>query len=281
MSIKPILKWAGGKQQLLEWIFSFFPRKIGTYYEPFLGGGSVLFHLLNKLEQKECEVNELRAYDINAPLISLYNNIKVRPMDLYNTLEPIVKSYNAAENKEERYYELRSNYNCLSKSAQCGLLGSAHFLILNKTCFRGLWREGPRGFNVPFGHYKSVLVVSKEQILAIHSLFAKYDVHFEALSFEDSLGRVESRTDNFIYLDPPYYPECASSFTAYHHTKFDHALLFSLCKEITVPFIMSNSNTDTVKREFEDYKIESHDARRRIHSKNPESTTIECLVIFI
>ena len=161
---------------------------------------------------------------------------------------------------------------CLDKkSINC----SAMFIFLNKTCFRGLYRVGPNGFNVPYGNYKNIIIEPFENI----SILIK-DVIFECLKFEDSMKKI--KLGDFVYLDPPYVPETKKSFVKYNKEGFSeqqHLELFKTIKESGVNFVMSNSDTELVNNSFENYyNINIIECRRAINSKNPGSTVNELII---
>ena len=160
--------------------------------------------------------------------------------------------------------------------------GSAILLFLNKTCFRGVYREGPHGFNVPFGHYKNPGVLEEEHIKDVSDLIK--DVVFRVEPFRESLQRVKA--GDFVYMDPPYAPVNDTSFVKYNVDGFgleEHNSLFGWCRDLhkkKVLFVMSNADVPLVKEAFSGpvYHIESILCRRAIHSKNPESTVNEVLI---
>lgn len=257
--MKPLLKWVGGKTQLLDKIIEKLPE--GNYHEPFLGGGSVLLEVLEKRNPaKVC------ASDINPILIDVYKSVQQTPERLIEELTELTEQYNSAVNKEEFYYALRNRFNTEKKPAQ--------FIVLNKTCFRGIYREGPHGFNVPFGHYKNPSIFDEDHIKQVSTLIQ--NVEFCCESFEDALERVKE--GDVVYLDPPYVPEKATSFVGYVSGGFSkHEELFDKVK--TLPkFLLSNSNTPLVRQTFEGYSLEVISCKRTIHSKNPASKAEEVLI---
>ena len=171
---KPILKWVGGKTQLLEKIMPYFPTDIDTYREPFVGGGSVLFELLDKVQKGEINVNNIVVSDSNETLIGVYKNIQNNHVELFNELTKFITKFNeihgniicrnphlqteAETSKESYFYYIRNQFNFLTDRQSID--ASAMFIFLNKTCFRGLYREGPNGFNVPYGHYSSPEIIN-------------------------------------------------------------------------------------------------------------------------
>lgn len=260
--VKPILKWVGGKTQILDEVLKEFPREMNNYREIFLGGGSVLLGLL---ENPEITIRgRVYAYDSNEALIHVYKNIQSRHEELYNEIKSI------GSVSEERYYELRKEYN--ETSDKSTVKASALFVILNKTCFRGVYRVGPKGFNVPYGHYKNPEIINKEHLEKIHTLIQ--NVTFECLDFKISLSYVTD-PDDFVYLDPPY----VDTYGGYTKGGFDeHMTLFELVKKLPARSLMSNSDASLVRDTFKGYPIRTLSCRRSINSKNPESKANEVLV---
>ena len=297
---KPFLKWAGGKTQIIDAILRKVPSHIQNYHEPFVGGGSVLLAILSREKQKTITISgTVNAYDLNPALIAAYKNVQTNHIELYANIRQLIDEYDALTgtvinrnpqnieeartSQESYYYWLRHRYNTLSPDDTKTPLNSALFMVLNKTCFRGLFREGPNGFNVPFGHYKKTpKVIDQEHLIEVHNLIK--DVHFECLDFQQSLDLVQE--NDFVYLDPPYAPECSTSFVGYTKDGFDieqHKTLFKLTNQLTskrVKFLMSNSNVPLVEKSFPDdqYTVNKLLCRRSIHSKEPQTRTIEVLI---
>lgn len=260
--MKPFLKWAGGKTQILEKVLETFPRSVDCYFEPFLGGGSVLLGFL----QSGISYNKICASDINPALIGLYKNIQEFPDDLIYHLKNL-----AISNAEEYYYEIRNRFNNF-EDKQC-VVASAMFLFLNKTCFRGLFREGPHGFNVPFGHYKNPSIFDEDHIFAISKLIQP--VQFTCCSYEIALENVSN--NDFVYLDPPYVPIKSDSFVKYNKLGFNSPKLFEFCNSIP-RFVMSNADVPIVREFAKDKKVLTLSCRRAIHSKEPSTRTNEVLI---
>jgi DNA adenine methylase len=277
---KPFLKWVGGKSEILDKVFSKFPTHITNYHEIFLGGGSVLLCLLSLVEQKKITVSgKIYASDFNEKLINVYKSIQSKPKLLSRYLDHYMNIYNNSDDKQTTYYELRELYNTIDNKT---MSKSALFIILNKLCFRGLYRENKKGyFNVSFGNYKKPLIPSKDEILKISSLIK--NVIFTHQSFTESL-HCSLLIGDFVYLDPPYLPENYNSFTGYNGAGFDkemHKKLFymiKLFKGIKINFLMSNSYTDNLIEIFKLYPTERIIVSRRINSKKPQSKTYESLI---
>lgn len=297
--VTPFLKWVGGKSQIIGDVMQLFPRDIQNYHECFLGGGSVLLALLSHTKNGTIRVSgTVYASDLNSNLIGLYKNVQSNVDALIADTKKLTDEFarcvgtdvNRAPTSvptetsapESYYYWIRSRFNSLDSEHRTSVEASAMFLFMNKTCFRGVYREGPRGFNVPFGNYKKPTVLDEAHIREVSSLIA--DVVFTNCSFEDSLARVTS--GDFVYLDPPYAPETGTSFVGYTSDGFGldkHTALFKTCAEMktnNVKMLMSNANVKLVQDAFAppDFQVRTLKARRSINSKNPEATTMEVLI---
>lgn len=158
---------------------------------------------------------------------------------------------------------------------------SAIFMFLNKTCFRGLYREGPNGFNVPYGHYKKTpVIITKDRLDFISDLIK--DVVFIKNDFTNSIKNIKPY--DFVYLDPPYVPEIKNSFVSYTKHGFtleSHKELFNRILDMdkkNIKFVMSNANVEIVIERFKNFNVEKVQARRAINSKRPESQTTELII---
>jgi DNA adenine methylase len=269
MSVKPFLKWVGGKTQIIGEIMSMFPKEINNYYEPFLGGGSVLLALLTQRKHGLIKLEgTIFASDLNENLIGLYKQIQSNYIELIAEVKRLLQT----PMTETYYYELRSRFNETPKAT---IESSALFLYLNKTCFRGIYREGPRGFNVPFGHYKTCSIFDENHIKEVSELIR--DVTFINCGFEKALENLKE--GDFVYLDPPYAPVNAKSFVGYTSDGFSqHSELFELCKNMNTKFLMSNADVPLVKETFSEYETKIISCRRAINSKSPASRQNEVLI---
>lgn len=269
--MKPFLKWAGGKTDTIHLLSKYFPTQMDNYYEPFLGGGSVLLYLLSKCSSQEIDIRHFYVNDINETLIFLYICIQKNIEELLHHLSILQQEY-YEENQQEYYYTKRNEYN---QQKENSIYKSALFLFLNKTCFRGLYREGKNGFNVPFGHYKKVSIYHKDQMYTLHKLFNQYHVVFSSFDYRDFLSNV----DGFVYLDPPYVPITSTSFSSYTKKEFSHKEFFAFLHTLDTPFVLSNSYSTLVLKECKNYKIKKIQSKRRIHSKCPQSKEYEVIVV--
>ncbi len=290
---KPCLKWVGGKTQIIKAIIELIPKEINNYHEIFLGGGSVLLAVLSLKKANKIKINgKIYANDINKSLIYFFKHIQSNKDELYTYIESYINVYKnltgndknrnpanyeeAILSKENYYYWLRKKYNKFNKTdVEC----SALFIIINKLCFRGMYREGPNGFNVPYGHYKKTpTIIKKEELDYISDLIK--DVIFIHSDYKLSLKKINQ--NDFVYLDPPYAPETKHSFVGYAaggFTQDNHKELFAMIKNINqAKFLLSNSNVELVVTSFKGYSIKKIEARRTINARNPGSKTEELLI---
>lgn len=296
---KPILKWVGGKTQIMDKLIVEFPTEINNYREIFLGGGSVLLTLLSYVKSGVIKIHgNIYAHDLNEPLIYIYKNIQTCHNELYDKLQEIITEFNKCENgelnrepknideaklsKENYYYWTRIQYNKLSFNDKKTILGSAMFIFLNKTCFRGVFRVGPKGFNVPYGNNKNPEIINKQHLDEVHDLIQ--GVIFECCDYNTSLASIED--NDYIYLDPPYAPETEISFVGYTENGFsldNHNNLFKLIHKLTETkkkIMLSNADVSLVRENFIDqrYNITSILCKRAINSKNPDAKAKEVII---
>ncbi len=294
---KPILKWVGGKTQILHHLLPKIPKEMNNYHELFLGGGSVLLAVLSLQKQGKIFIrNKIYASDVNKNLIHLYLHIQHDKDRLFEFIDFYIREYDsvhgteinrnptniteAKTSKESYYYWIRKKYNkrvFLDKetNVEC----SALFLFLNKTCFRGVYREGKNGFNVPYGHYKKTPTIATKKDLEELSALIQ-NVEFRHEPFQQSIKNIQK--GDFVYLDPPYAPENDNSFVDYVADGFQkehHELLFQEIKGFQeIYFLMSNAKVPLVLDNFQEFPREDIVARRAINSKKPGSTTTEVII---
>lgn len=254
--VQPFVKWAGGKRQLLNEIEKYIPKKITTYYEPFLGGGAVLFHL----QPKKAIVN-----DSNSELINVYLTIK-------NNVDELIADLSKHKNEEEYYYKVREMDRTGELEHLSNVQRASRIIFLNKTCYNGLFRVNSQGhFNVPFGRYKNPNIVNDVVLKAVSKYLNENDITFLNGDFEDALSGI--RKGAFVYFDPPYYPlSDSSSFTGYTldgFSKDDQIRLKAVCDKLHergIKFLLSNSSAPFIIDLYKDYKIEFVGANRSINS---------------
>jgi DNA adenine methylase len=280
--LKPFLKWAGGKSQLLSDIRQKYPKDLGIsinkYCEPFIGGGAVLFDLLSKYKFKEVFIN-----DINLELTNTYKIIKNNVWSLIKLLEKYQNEFIPfdSENRKKYFYSKRERFNSLKVTSQKekNIEKAALFIFLNKTCFNGLFRVNSSGlFNVPMGAYKNPLICNKENLLEISRSLE--NVQINCGDYKECLSFIDKNT--FVYIDPPYRPLTqTASFTAYSENPFNDKEQIELGEfvnkitEIGAKVVLSNSDpkNSNVKDSFFDdlysaFSIERISAKRMINSNS-------------
>ncbi len=217
---KPFLKWAGGKTQLLSTIDYYLPEEFSsekevTYIEPFVGGGAMLFYML----QKYPNITRTVINDINPHLIRTYRVIKEQPRDLIYSLRAVQSEYRSLPNydsQKEFYLHIRSLFN---SGRMTDIEEATYMMFMNRTCFNGLYRENSSGgFNVPFGKYANPLICDEPLILANSELLQQVEI------LNGDFSQVEDYVSGytFVYFDPPYRPlSTTSSFNSYVKEPFD------------------------------------------------------------
>ena len=269
--ITPIVKWAGGKTQLLREMTSLLPTEEFTAYcEPFLGGGAMLFCI----QPEVAYIN-----DINSGLMNVYNVIKYYP-------EALIAELSGYENTAEFYSRIRELDRDFERfSALSAVQQAARFIYLNKTCFNGLYRENKQGqFNVSYGKYKNPNFVNASGIRSMSQYFNAANIIFTSVDFSLVLNNLPSGT--FVYLDPPYDPvsETANftSYTRYGFTKEDHIRLRECCDALTargIKFMLSNSATDFIRNLYAGYDITEVFAKRFINCNGNGRGAVKELII--
>lgn len=255
---QPFLKWAGGKAQLLSQFDKFFPDRIDRYFEPFIGGGAVFFHLKRRFPHM---VAHLR--DNNSELISTYIAVRDFPNELMRRLDAHLKAFKA--DRERYFYLIRSQHHLPEKET---VERAARMIFLNKTCYNGLWRVNGRGeFNVPIGSHKNPALYDRDNLMAAN--WALRDAHLATQDFRDTLN--ETRKGDFVYIDPPYHPlSPTASFTSYTKEDFgggeqeELAALFADAARRGVRLMLSNSDTAFVGKLYRGFHVEIVRARRAI-----------------
>lgn len=204
--VTPVVKWVGGKRQLIPEIEKYIPSHYTTYYEPFIGGGAVLFHL----QPKKAIVN-----DINEELINLYQVIK-------DNVDELIEDLKKHKNEPDYFYKIRELDRDMGKYQNLSSVERASRIhYLNKTCYNGLFRVNSQGqFNTPFGRYKNPNIVNEVTLRAVSKYFNSANISFKCCDFEEAVKW--ARKDSFVYFDPPYDPVSdTSSFTGYDKGGFD------------------------------------------------------------
>lgn len=268
--VSPVLKWVGGKRQLLDTLRPLLPKTINKYCEPFVGGGAMLFDL----QPQKALIN-----DINSDLMLVYKVIQNNVDDLISRLERFT-------NSSDEFYEVRdwdrdhTKYENMSDVEK-----AARIIYLNKTCYNGLYRVNNAGeFNSPFGNYKNPNIVNEPVLRAVNAYFNAADISFSVIDYAELLYSLKRGT--FVYLDPPYDPlSDTSNFTGYSKggfTKEDQIKLRECCDELNrrgVRFMLSNSATDFIKEQYADYNINIVQAKRAINSIGSKRGDVDEVVV--
>lgn len=266
----PVVKWVGGKRQLLDEIAPRLPKRITTYCEPFLGGGAVLF----SLQPKNAIVN-----DLNADLMLVYEVIR-------DNVELLIAALERHENTAEYFYNIRDLDRDKNTYREMSAVERASRIIyLNKTCYNGLFRVNASGeFNSPFGHYKNPNIVNAPVLRAVSKYLTANNIQLLHIDFEEVLQRVPR--GGFVYLDPPYDPVSdTASFTGYNRGGFgreEQERLKRCCDELAargVRFLLSNSATSFIKELYTGYTVEIVHAKRTINSDASKRGAVEEVLI--
>lgn len=286
---KPFIKWAGGKSQLLSEIRKHYPNTVERYCEPFLGGGAVLFDVLQMFNPAEVLVN-----DINKELVNTYSQIKTNCDALLEQLKKYQDAYwsSTLEENKKSYFEKRERFNSLkvNGSEKDCVEKAALFIFLNKTCFNGLYRVNSKGlFNVPFNSVKKPLLCDTDNLTECSKLLQ--NVEITCGDYSQTRSFIDDKT--FVYFDPPYRPlSTTSSFTAYSEKDFADKEQIALQKyvdELTqkgAKVVLSNSDPknsdaddDFFDELYSDYDIERIEAKRMINSKASNRGAVRELLI--
>ena len=250
----PIVKWVGGKRQLMFELLKNMPKNYNRYFEPFIGGGALFFEL---------QSDNAYISDMNEELINLYEVVRDNVDELITDLQKhdISKEYFMEIRNIDRREEYK-NWSDVKKASR--------FIYLNRTCFNGMYRVNSKGeFNVPFGHYKNPRILDENNLINCSNLLQRTEI--KHADFSDILKKVKK--GDFVYFDPPYVPLSeTSSFTSYTKDGFDMDMQFNLrdvCDELDsmgVKFLLSNSDTKLVNELYENYNIKKVFASRQINA---------------
>lgn len=269
--LAPILKWVGGKRQLLNDILPLIKSK-GTYIEPFLGGGAVLF----AHQPKKAIVN-----DYNSELMNVYQVIKTHPEQLIQLLQT-----HHDNNSEDYYYKIRELDRSTEYKELSPVKKASRIIYLNKTCYNGLYRVNSSGyFNSPYGKYKNPNIVNAPTIRAMSKYFNDNDITLLQGDYKEALKK--ARKGSFVYLDPPYMPISSSAnFTSYTENGFGYQQQEELKKECDklrkkgIKFIQSNSDCPEIRELYKEYTIQTVQAKRAINSNSAKRGEINEVLIY-
>jgi len=269
---KPFVKWAGGKRQIIDKLLKYAPDEFDTYYEPFVGGGALLF----ELSPKKAVIN-----DYNEELMNVFTCIKdeTKFNKMCNEL-----NHHEANHSEEYYYEIRNKDRDKAKFKRMpDYKRSARTIYLNKACFNGLYRVNSKNeFNVPFNRKAKVNTYDGQNLGIIHSYLNFSDVTLLNTDFEEAVK--DAKKGDFVYLDPPYDSE-TSTFNSYTENGFgkeEQVRLARVYKELADKgcyVMLSNHNTTLVKELYKDFNIHVIEAKRNINANGKKRGKVEEVII--
>ena len=255
--IRPIVKWAGGKTQLLDRLKDRMPKKYGSYYEPFIGGGALLLDV----QPKKAHIN-----DINSELINTYSQIR----DDAPSVKTLLKHLDDNHDGEEYYYKKRDEFNTKIQKKEYDSYMAALFIYLNKHCFNGLYRVNSKGlFNVPYNNKDKGRSFDEQNIDSL----ADYLKNVKMMNGDFESCAKKAKKGDFVFFDSPYAPLNPTSFESYTKEGFskeDHERLANLFKELDkkgVYCMLTNHNTELINDLYKDYNIEVVPVHRSINSK--------------
>jgi len=264
---KPFVKWAGGKRQLIPVLNQHLPENYGSFFEPFLGGGAMLFHVITNRPKQKCIVS-----DLNSDLVLAYVTTRDKVDELISSLKSHSKNY--FKNSKSYYYDIRES------EPKRQVEKTSRLIFLNRTCFNGLYRVNKKGkFNVPLGRYTNPNIVNEENLRAVSDTLKSRKIHISCRDFSAILDDVKK--DDFVYFDPPYQPvSSTANFTSYTNRDFtydDLKRLGELCKKLDskgCKFMLSNSNSEEVLKIFSNssWKVFEIEANRSINSNSKKRT---------
>lgn len=269
--LAPILKWVGGKRQLLDDILPLVPIK-GVYIEPFLGGGAVLF----SRQPKKAIVG-----DYNSELMNVYQVVKSSHEELIQILQ-----VHSAHNSEEYFYHIRGLDRTVMYNDFSAIEKAARIIYLNKTCYNGLYRVNSSGyFNSPYGKYKNPNIVNAPVIRAMSKYFNENSIVLLQGDYREVLKK--AKKGNFVYLDPPYMPiSNSANFTGYTENGFGYKQQEELRQECDklidkgIHFLQSNSDCPEIRELYKNYTIKTVQARRVINSNSAKRGEINEVLIY-
>jgi len=266
-SPRPFVKWAGGKRQLIPVLNQHIPKNFGSFFEPFLGGGAMLFHLLLNYPKHKFIVS-----DLNSDLVLSYITIRDRADELISSLKNHAKNY--SKNSYSYYYSVRDS------EPKGQIEKTSRLIFLNRTCFNGLYRVNSKGkFNVPLGRYSNPNIVNEENILAVSNILQSKKVSIKCQDFGTVLDN--AKKGDFVYFDPPYQPiSQTANFTSYTTRDFtinDLKRLSKVCQDLDskgCKILLSNSNCKEVTQTFSknSWKVVKIQANRAINSNSKKRT---------
>ncbi len=269
---KPFVKWAGGKRQIIDKLKKYVPDEFDTYYEPFVGGGALLF----ELSPKKAVIN-----DSNMELMNVYKCLC--DLDKFKKMCSVLNHYET-QHSEEFYYEIRNkdrnkaSYNRLSDYTK-----AARTIYLNKACFNGLYRVNSKNeFNVPFGKKLKINTYEGSNLITVSNYLTMNDIKILSVDFEEAVST--AKKGDFVYFDPPYDSDTNTfnSYTEEGFNKDEQRRLAKVFKELDargVYVMLSNHNTVLINELYKDYNIHLIEAKRNINANGSKRGNVEEVII--
>lgn len=261
--MKPIVKWAGGKTQLLRYIVPLLPKQFNRYYEPFFGGGALFF----EIQPLKATIN-----DYNFKLINVYNVVKNNPNELIDLLNEHQRNH-----KDGYYNKVREEFNRNILNNKYSITDAADFIYLNKMCYNGLFRVNSKGlFNVPSSRKKKCVLYDNDNVLNVSKALSKATIM--SSDFEKACKR--AKKGDFVFFDSPYF----DTFDSYQKNGFsieDHkrlSVLFNKLSNKGVYCMLTNSDTEFIRQLYSDFTIKTVEVKRMINCDGNNRTGKELII---
>lgn len=270
-NLKPVTKWVGGKRQLLPSLHEYLPAKFNTYFEPFVGGGALLFDLA----PHQAVIN-----DANSELMNMYRVIKNEPSELIKQLEVLAK-----KNSKEFYLKIRALDRSDKYVKLTDIQRAARLLYMLRVDYNGMYRVNSKNqFNVPYGRQKNPTIVNQDNIMAVYDYFVNNDVTILTGDFKDAV--LSAQAGDLVYFDPPYVPlNATSSFTSYTKNAFgdkEQRELEQVLEELDqkgVYFMLSNSDTDYTRDLYKSFRVHTVQAKRSVNANAKHRGNVDELLV--
>ncbi|MEM9265749.1 MAG: DNA adenine methylase [Cyanobacteria bacterium P01_F01_bin.13] len=269
IALRPFLKWAGGKRQLVPELLRYAPAAYGRYYEPFIGGGALLL----TLQPEQATIS-----DRNAELINCYQVVR-------DSVDDLIQNLQQHRNEKDYFYEVRRWDRQTEFAAKTAAQRAARIIFLNKTCYNGLFRVNSKGqFNAPFGRYKNPTIADEPVLRNVSEYFNRADITICQADFAAAVTGASQ--DDFVYFDPPYDPvSTTASFTGYYRNGFDRTeqqRLKTMVDDLTrrnCKVLLSNAYTDFIRDLYQDYHCVRVSATRAINSNATKRGKVDEILV--
>ncbi len=267
--LRPFLKWAGGKRQLVPELLKYVPDTYSRYYEPFIGGGALLL----TLQPETATIS-----DRNSELINCYQIVK-------DSVDDLIQNLQQHRNEKDYFYEVRSWDRQTEFANKTAAQRAARIIFLNKTCYNGLFRVNSKGqFNAPFGRYKNPTIADKTVLRRVSAYLNRANVTIYQADF--AMAVANAGKGDFVYFDPPYDPvSTTASFTGYYRNGFNRTeqqRLKAVVDDLTVcgcKVLLSNAYTEFIQDLYQDYRCVRVSATRAINSNATKRGKVDEILV--